>query len=510
MGEIYIHPPFIEERENGLSRLIAKIDVNGEEKTAFVEVENAYKDYLVTERSDAFVFLTVPIAVREGYDIRCEVPISEMLQHNIEEILVPAIVKGDTRAKKIKINVPIEKEAIETKGGVATAVSCGVDSTHTIMQYTQDKYNVLKLTHLFVASVSLDLWDFYSTDDLVSWERKNSLRFKRYYEVSRYTGLPIVKAFTNFVPFITDKATVNPTYKHIANHGYITMSTVLSLAKLFGVYIFSGAYDLSEFTMKDNLSNATGHYELLLTSVLNRPGFVCFTGGVSLSRAEKTLDLVEYPLARKTLHPCFRNTVMNCSEPGCSKCIRGLLTLDCYDKLDAMSEVFDIERYRKNHKEYLVELIKFKDEPHYDEIYDIMLKKYPNKMEEAQKAYNKSITPVERETYNTLNKAYNTALLMLSDAIPKKTVMEWVATNNIKKLYWVGESNLGGKIKEFICNDVEIVTYKNGNVNDCDAVFISDINNDKIAYKKKLVRKKLDKDMKMYTINDIIKIFSTK
>lgn len=83
MGEIYISAPFIEERENGLCRLIAKIDVNDVEETVFIEVENTYKEYLVTERSDAFVVLTLPIAIREGYDIKCEVPITEILLHNI-------------------------------------------------------------------------------------------------------------------------------------------------------------------------------------------------------------------------------------------------------------------------------------------------------------------------------------------------------------------------------------------------------------------------------------------
>ena len=103
MSEIYISKPYIQECEKNLWRLCANINVGGIEEQVFVEVDKAYKDYLVYERADAFVFLALPIAIREGYNIRSEAPVTEMFLHNLSTILLPALIKGDSRVKNIEI-----------------------------------------------------------------------------------------------------------------------------------------------------------------------------------------------------------------------------------------------------------------------------------------------------------------------------------------------------------------------------------------------------------------------
>lgn len=154
-----------------------------------MEVEEQYKDYLVTERSDALLFLVIPIAIRGEWDIRCELPVTEMFLHNIEEFLIPSIIKGDEKAKEFKIYAKTLKEPLQSARAVATAVTCEVDSTYTIKQYTQDKYEKMKLTHLVVGSLSLDLWDIEDTKNLYEWEEKFGTRFARYQVAAEYTKL---------------------------------------------------------------------------------------------------------------------------------------------------------------------------------------------------------------------------------------------------------------------------------------------------------------------------------
>ena len=143
--------------------------------------------------------------MREGYDIRCEAPVTEMILHNISEILLPTYFKNDERVQHFEIIATPDNTMLENMGGVGTSVTCGVDSTYSIMKYTRDNYTGMKLSHLLVGSISLDLWNVTEDDDLYSWEAKYPFAFERYNMVSEYTNLPIVKVFTNFIPFIIIK-----------------------------------------------------------------------------------------------------------------------------------------------------------------------------------------------------------------------------------------------------------------------------------------------------------------
>lgn len=451
--------------------------------------------------------MVIPIAIREGWDIRCELPITEMFLHNIEEFLIPAITKGDARAKEFKIHAKTLKEPLQSAGAVATAVTCGVDSTYTIKRYTQDKYEKMKLTHLVVGSLSLDLWDIKDTKDLYEWEEKYGSRFARYKVAAEYTELPLIKIFTNFVDFITKRNENNPTYAHIRTHVYITMGAILCLEKLISIYLFAGSYPLNDFSLKDNLMTDAAHYDLLTTSVLNHPGFMCFSGGGSITRIEKLLELTTYPLAKKILHPCFKNTKRNCSQPGCSKCMRDLFTLDCYDKLDELSEVYDIQHYKDNLSEYLYAAMKFKENPFFVENLEMLARKYPKQLEEAQKKYEKDKAPVAKETFNELTKAYDTMILMVSNKNPGATLCKWFEEKGIKKLYFTGESKFGNQIKGLIQDNIEIVTYKTGDVNDCHAVFIAPVSKSGINKSRKAILEKLNSEKDIYTIDNVVAVF---
>lgn len=505
MSEIYIEKPYIEQRENGLYRLCANITLEGVTELLFVEVEEAYKDYLTWERSDAFLFLTIPIAIREGYNIRCEAPVGEMFLHNITTTLLPALAQGDSRVKKIEIIAPIDNTRLETAGGVGASVTCGVDSTYTIMEYTKEQYCDMKLTHLYVASVSSDLWGMYGDVNLHMWTEKYASLFERYNEISEYTGLPIVKLFTNFAQFVTKRIEKHPWYRHLYVHTYITISTVLTLHKLFGTYVFSSAYDYSHFTLKKNLEISTADYELLLMHVLTTHDFMCFSGGATVDRVDKTVALADYPLARKVLHPCFKEGRKNCSSASCNKCLRALLTLDYYDKLEPMADVYDIKRYEKHREKYLMSLVKDKTSEGLALLYDMFAKKFPEDIKKAQAAYDKKVAAVSRDDYNKVKRELDLTMLLLSKKDPKKAVSAFFKEKGVKKLFYSAPTELGGTILKLAGDSIEVVTAETGEFSDCDAGFVGSIADHDIKQSKKILVRQKKKQMEVYTIKDIKK-----
>jgi len=84
----------------------------------------------------------------------------------------------------------------------------------------------------------------------------------------------------------------------------------------------------------------------MLLPLLSTRGITLQSGDPELSRAEKTLGLVDFEAANQYLQVCAVGWEGNCSA--CWKCRRTLLTLDVFDALDRFSSVFDVERYLRD------------------------------------------------------------------------------------------------------------------------------------------------------------------
>lgn len=374
-----INTPFIEKTEYGTVKLNVDMEECGSVDRVFYEVEEEYGRYLSDNRADFALYLAVPVAIREGYDIVCNTPVTEILLHNIVEVLIPTLQLGDSGVKDIKIYAPTSTEPI---GGnaVGTGISCGVDSMYTVQKYENPDCESMKLTHLFLGSLNSELWGMVDDDNVVTWGMKFDDSIKRCQSVADDLGVPLIKMFTNAVKWACKERTVWS--KHLFMHHYITMSAVLALRKLWSVYYFSSAYEYSHFNLKNNLTLDTADHELLSMHVLGLRDFTCYSAGQEKNRIEKTLALSEYDLARKYLHPCNCKGPVNCSRPNCSsyKCLRALMTYDYYDKLDAMSIVFDVERYRKNRREYIWWLQRNRNDSFLKDLYKLISSKYPDEV----------------------------------------------------------------------------------------------------------------------------------
>lgn len=451
--------------ENGnLRRMVSRIIENGDPYNLFCEVEKEYENYLCPEIVDNLIYLLLPIAIRNGFDIISKVQVSETFLHNMNEILIPHLVMGDSRLKSIKVRAPYS-DKIYSGNAVATAVTCGIDSTYTIMKYTSDNWKNIKLNQLVITNASVDLWDTIDSD-LHGWISEHKSFFQRYENIAKETGLPLIKIFSNYIQHVCKKSK----YKipHLYVHNYITMANILALKKMFRIYYFSSTISYNKFTLNNNATEDTDRHELLSMHVLSTPGFLCFSSGISESRITKTKLLADYPLAQRYLHPCFTKQDANCSNPSCVKCLRALLTFDYYGKLDQMIHVFDISRYRKQRIEYLISLIKNKDHEYFIDLYEIFTKKNPLAIKEAMDKYI-SENMIHKDQYNDLFQAFTLANQYLVITDIESRFQKLLSKNNINTLCIIGDGTLGRKIVEIIKHHVQIFYWKDEQAKSCDA-----------------------------------------
>lgn len=496
-GKIVISKPYITQNGN-LYRLNAEIDENGERRVLYAEVEEPYAKYLCQERADALVYLVLPVALRENYDIYSEAPVTGVFLHNINEILIPHLVMGDKNLYPISLFADTEDSYLEVGEGIGTAISCGVDSLYTVKQYTDNKYPGLQLTHLFIASVNAELWDT-KDGDLYQWIKEHKIQFDRYELVSRELNLPLVKVYTNFFWYICSRDWDK--YHHLWVHNYISMASVLVLKKLWKVYLFSSTSPYTIFNLHNNSKQDTDRHELLSNHVLSVPDFFCFSGGVKADRIQKTFELADYPIAQKVLHPCHKSGVKNCSDPTCGKCLRGLLTLDYYDKLDNMEKVFDIKRYRRDRKHYLWRLAEGKNNEFLSDLYKLFCEKFPEDMKKANESYERFVSPVPAYKFHSLQRWYSFSLQLLSTDKPFEQIKNFFVTNDIKKIYCSGRSNIGDKIRKMISDEIACFDYGTADIGDCDAALIFDTNESEIKRKRDILAKR--KAKRIYTLVDL-------
>lgn len=387
-------------------RLVTHIEELGKPYDLFFEVDLSYAPFLVTETADAMVYLVLMYALRNGYDIISDIPVTSEFMHNIKEILIPSLMLGDDTLHQINIVAPLVD--IDFNGqAVGTAVSCGVDSFYTIKQYLKPEYRRMKLTHLFITSCSIDLWQS-NAKDLDEYKKHFSVLFERYGKVAHELNLPLVVGYSNYMEYMYNVKRIR---YHLSVHHYITMANILCLRKLWRIYYFSSADPFTMFTLANNSKSSTVKHELLSMHVLTIPGFYCYSAGGSTDRETKTIALADFDVATRYLHPCFwAKAQKNCSNPSCSKCIRALLALDLHDKLPAFTQVFDIDKYTKNKIKYFTRACELKNDDFVGPLYPRLKEKYPELMDRAEVIFAKQ---QQMESY------WNDIVKNISGKLPK-------------------------------------------------------------------------------------------
>lgn len=363
---IFISHPYLTV-ENNKVRLNADVRIDGQTKTLWCETDEVYRQFLMVERSDAFLCAILPFAMRSGKDISCEAPVSEQFLHNLNEILIPQLCTHDYRLYKTEIIASSDSAPMFCGNGVATGMSCGVDSFYTVNLYKDSKFKSMNLTHLYCGNY------LYGNDGPI-YERAES--------AAKDLDIPLIRTSTN----------INEEFRlpHLYTHFFKTMFGVLSLRKLFRIYYYSSAEDFSHFQLKDNSVRDTAQFELLLLYVFGCYDFQVVTGGGKSDRLEKTKAISSSLAANNYLNVClYPNKDINCGK--CAKCMRTLLMLDLLESLDNFKNVFDIEAYQKNRLDSFVYLVSQKNTDMLSTVYKKFLQKEPGLIKQAEDFYLKNI-----------------------------------------------------------------------------------------------------------------------
>lgn len=325
-------------RHGGRSRLTCEFNDNGEQIQLWYEVDGKYEQYLLHERSDAFLVCLLWYAMRSGRDIVCTAPVTEELLYNIETLIIPTLTKHSTsKLYPTKIHCATESKSLENACGVGTGLSCGIDSFHAIMNHLNPKYKSMKLTHLCIFNTSV-------TYNGGMGANVNAIRTKRF-ELARKAAeeleLPLVEVDTNLASAILTN--------HADSNTFMNFSVVFALKKLWKTYYYGSTYNISMFSA----GQGSGFNDLLLAYCCSDSHMRFYIEGVEKTRPEKVVDVSDFPIARKYLRVCALKDV-NCNV--CSQCRRTMIELEMADKLEEFRNAFDVDYYYEHRHEYYKEV----------------------------------------------------------------------------------------------------------------------------------------------------------
>lgn len=325
--------------QNGRARITSVITFGDNVKELWFEVEGEYGRYLCYERSDAYLIGLLWIAMVNHYDIECEAPVTGELLHQVETVLIPSLVKNSGLMRKPKITCPIEPEPLPNAGAVGTGMSCGVDSFHAVVKHHQHILPDMRLTHLAVFNVgAFGLYDIAKAEKQFQWQVGNSR------SCAEELGLKLVVGNSNFKEeFFTD---------HRCTCTYVDVFAIFMLQKLWKAYFYASAgWDMTKFSVKDADRIDAAHYDLLAFDCYSTRSLRIYSEGMSLTRFEKTRDIVDFALAQEYLQVCCQDDGRNCGR--CFKCKRTLVCLDALDALDKYRKVFDVDYYISHRFSYI-------------------------------------------------------------------------------------------------------------------------------------------------------------
>ena len=374
MKRIIIGKPYIEQ-VNGNVRLCSKILENQNEYVMWYEVEKKYQKYLINS-ADAFLVALFPYAVIHDLDIEINADVSEKLFYQLKNYQIPIMTKA-FKNRSIEITANLNSE-IYKGTATGTGLSCGIDSFYTISKHINECES-FKLTHLTFFNVGAS-GDFGGDDSRKLFKKR----------------IDKVRAFADEhkLEFVTVDSNISEYIKldFVATHTFRSMSAALVLGKLFGKYYYSSGHSFnnSHINAKD-----CSTYDILNMSSFSTESTQFYIAGIETNRIGKIREVVEYEPSYDYLNVCVREE-QNCGE--CEKCLRTLLALDALGKLDLYKSVFDLNKFYKNKKKYLVFMLKkvHKKNEYYMESYEC----YKNKGESIPlSVYIKSYIPNKQDLW---------------------------------------------------------------------------------------------------------------
>lgn len=290
---------------------------------------------LIVDRADSFLIPCVLRAMKEGWNLKVEAPISERLAANLSDIAFIYAIQLSLAAPREIAFAQVEPDPLDGIGGM-TGFSGGIDSFHTLKRhYLDDNWSNRKLSYLLHSNVGANRKE----GDESSYARARGL--------AKQVGLPLIRVESNlneYLPFSFQET-------HTARN--------TSAAHLFGsiisTFYYSSGFDYREVGVFPTNDNAYADPILLPLFATNSLDIV--SAGSRLTRVEKTEELAHLKIVQENLDVCAdsfyrkRGSFINCSK--CWKCMRTLVVLDAMGVIEEFAHVFDLSLYKRELKPYL-------------------------------------------------------------------------------------------------------------------------------------------------------------
>lgn len=352
---ILFSAPYLTEDDKSVF-LNCDVVIDDKTRTFWFKYDIKFRDFIVTESIESFVLAFLPYCLKKNIDIKSDFPINEVFKYNIQEFLIPTLARNINSYNIIRIDVPTNN--IKYGGnGVAVGISCGVDSSYTILK----NYN----THSLESGMNINYVTFFNAGSSGSSEKALDLYNKRLEQAKKaadYLKLDLIAVDTNINSIYTD-------FDYESVHTYRTLAIPLTLQKLLGRYYYSSSFTFENFKFDD--SDPTYH-DLLTMSCISTPSLNFTVVGCEATRIEKLKFISEFEFPKRFLNVCVRRE-KNCSK--CFKCIRTMLDLFLIGKLEDYSSVFDIDYFYNHFDDFVVYAIENKNGIDMPEIYRGLLEK---------------------------------------------------------------------------------------------------------------------------------------
>lgn len=329
------------------TRLVADITSDFQrldsEDTIWVAVKNENADMLTTDSYNMFLLYPLYMAMYYRSDMHLHGKVSEKLYSNVNTYLQPIMCFFSDDLKRVNVIVDGFGEAEGTHHLVGTGISGGVDCLSTIYtHYEKEQVDENKINALFMMNFACMKRD--DTRDLYYARCRDMKR------IADALHLPFYEVDSNLESFLPlgDRCS------------YFTLySCVFALEKAIGKYYISSSLSYAEMMQWHNNSHNrdwSEYAEPYAIPLMESNNLKLISDGCQYTRSEKTELISDWEIARKYLYVCSaKKTVANCGN--CVKCRRTLLPLDAMGKLEAFSDVFDIEKYRKQAKSFKCNMV---------------------------------------------------------------------------------------------------------------------------------------------------------
>ena len=310
--------------------------------TMWIGVKNENAHMLADDVYNAFLLIPLYMGMYYKSDIVIHGHVSKSLYRNVMIYLQDLLCDFSDDLSRINITVDGFKEAKADPDAhiIGTGISCGVDSLTTIYdRYLHEDDPDYRINTLFFFSSGQHGNGFGDEES----ERLFHARFADSKKAADKLGLPAVMIDTNLHYFFMGRFGGFLKTAHLA-----FWSCLMCLERVIRKYYISTAYSYGQVMRSGEHSHDNeidGYAQHFILPLISTQNMEFISEGYQYTRNQKVEHIADWDIAHEHLDVCF-DYHPNCSE--CSKCVRTLQPIEALGRLEDFSQVFDIEKYRRN------------------------------------------------------------------------------------------------------------------------------------------------------------------